>query len=145
MTAKRPQKPESQEVDRAAGGETPDFVPQSRPGSVLQQSHGPRHIIEIVVGFLAILATVIGAYVFLDKKHAQRVELLRLEHRLDEKLIKDELANLKVRIEQLQGRSTSERNEKFADQDRGELRNLQSKKIELQKKIDALISAQIKR
>ena len=62
-----------------------------------------------------------------------------------EKITKDELARIKVRIGHLQSRLTLEGNKNFIEQDRAELKTLESRERGLQQKVNALINAQIKR
>lgn len=96
--------------------------------------------IPVVVGIIAIVGTIIGAYEFFA--HAEDLKVV--EMRLDSKILNDIAYDIRREMNQIEDRNGTSDCLRMSETDRERYRKLQIQLQDLQKKIDAIRASQIK-
>lgn len=94
-----------------------------------------KELIGLITGILILFGIMFGAYQFFEKRYALAEEVKKIEKRIDYKIISDQMQTIQERIWKIEDRFQKK---EMDDTTKEEMRSLEKKKEETQKKLDVL-------
>jgi hypothetical protein len=105
-------------------------------GGIGRRGMTTKDLIATITGVLILFGILFGSYQYFEKRYALAEEVKKIEKRIDYKILSDQLQMIQERIWKIQDRAQQKKT--VDETTKEELRSLEIKKQETQKKLDSL-------